>query len=127
MRQTSRFGRPPDRLLLCPGDLVRHRDLYTDQLVTLSAVFLDTLPLDAEPPAWLGARRNAQQNLLAVQGANPEPGTERCLCQVDRDIRHNVEALAAEEPVGLHLKCDYQISGRSSRAAGLPLPSQQDP
>ena len=124
MRQTGRFGESLHQLLLFRGEIVRHRDLYTDQLVSLSAVSLDTLPFDAEPPARLRARRNAQQDLLAIERADSEPGAECCLGQVDWNIRHDVEAFAAEEPVGLHLKSDDQVSGGSSRTAGLPLAPQ---
>src|SRR6185312_8996933 len=110
-----------EHLLLLGRELVGHRYLHLHQLVTFYTVLLHALPLDAEPPARLGAGRNAEHNLLAIHRADAQASAQRGLGEVERDLADDVEPLAMKESIGLHLEGDQEVTGRGASLNRLPL------
>ncbi len=124
--QACRFHVLLEQRLLLGRQLLRDFHLHLDQLVATPVPLGDAEPLDPELAARLGARRNPQHHLLAVEGAHPQTGAEDRLGQVERNLADDVQTLPAEEAVGLNLKADQQIPGGLSRPASLPLTAEPD-
>ena len=121
--QPRRLREPLHQILLLRRELVGHRELNADQLVPAAAVLLQALSLDPELPPRLGARRDPQHHLLAVQRADPNPGAECRLREVERHFADDVETVAAEEAIGLDLERDDDVAGRRP----LRLRARPDP
>src|SRR6185437_2808576 len=120
----ARRGKVAHHLLLLRRQRLGHRDAHFDNEIAGFTAGRHALATHTEALAGRCTRWNPDGDLLAVDRAHAHAGTERGLRDVERNVRHEVVALAREEAIGLHLKGDDQIAGRSTVRALAPLTRQ---
>src|SRR6185312_5178637 len=110
----ARRGEVAHHLLLLRRERLGHRDAHLDNEVAGFTAGGHALTAHTEALARRRTRWNPDGDLPAVDRAHADPGAERGLRDVERNVRHEIVALAREEAIGLHLKCDDQVAGRPS-------------
>jgi hypothetical protein len=88
--------------------------------------FLHPLPAHTETFSRRSSRRNLHENLFSVERLNRDPRPKRCLRNVDRNTRDDVESIALVELVWKNVERDEEITRRTVRRAFSTLPFQAD-
>src|SRR5688500_8131087 len=124
--QAARLGEFPHHALLLLGELFRHGDGDLDDEITPFLPLRNALPPYPESLSRRRSMRDAYGDLAVIEGLDADLRSERRLGDVQRDRRDHVEPFAPEEAIGLHLKGDQQVAGRSALRAPAALILQAD-
>src|SRR5687767_188231 len=113
--QSTRFRELAHHALLLVGELVRRFDLHFDNEIAALISFLYPLPFYAKPFGRGSASRDANQHLLPVERLHADLRAQRCLRDVYRQRRDDVQSFALVEPVRRHRERDEEVAWRAVR------------
>src|SRR5687768_5404672 len=123
---STRFRELAHHALLLVGELVGRFYFHLDDEIAALVSFLDSLPFDAKPFSRGSTGRDANQHLFPVERLDADLRAERCLRDVYRQRRDDVQSFALVEPVRRHRERDEEVAWRAVRGSFAPLALQPD-